>query len=59
MKMMADGDMPLVTSYGGSDIEFNTNGTKTSKSNSRLVFLSKFAVFEKVYKGKWSLLISR
>lgn len=38
MKTMADGDMPLVTSYGGSELEFNTNGTKTSKSNSRLVF---------------------
>lgn len=31
--------MPLVTSYGGSEIEFGANG-KVSKSNSRSVFLS-------------------
>lgn len=33
--MMADGDVPLVTSFGG-DIEFGGNG-KTGKSNSRSV----------------------
>lgn len=28
--------MPLVTSYGGSEIEFGTNGSKLSKANSRM-----------------------
>ncbi|XP_069364048.1 PTB domain-containing adapter protein ced-6 isoform X1 [Maniola hyperantus] len=32
---MAEGDMPLVTSYGGSEIEYGANGTKVSK-NSRM-----------------------
>lgn len=43
MKMMADGDVPLVASFGGSEIEFGgANGTKTvpGKTNSRSVFLN-------------------
>lgn len=34
---MADGDVPLVTSFGGSEIEFGANGTKVTRTNSRLV----------------------
>lgn len=39
--MMADGDVPLVESFGGSEIGFGANGTKTvaGKTNSRSVFL--------------------
>ncbi|XP_037967723.2 PTB domain-containing adapter protein ced-6 isoform X1 [Plutella xylostella] len=33
--MIAEGDVPLVTSFGGSEIEFGANGTKL-KSNSRM-----------------------
>ncbi|CAH0716890.1 unnamed protein product, partial [Brenthis ino] len=32
---MAEGDVPLVTSFGGSEIEFGANG-KVSKTNSRM-----------------------
>lgn len=46
---MADGDVPLVTSFGGSEIEFNANGSKVTRApNSRLVdstFAFKFDVF--------------
>lgn len=35
---MAEGDVPLVTSFGGSEIEFGGNGTKMTKANSRFVF---------------------
>lgn len=34
---MAEGDVPLVTSFGGSEIEFGGNGTKMTKANSRFV----------------------
>ncbi|CAK1593394.1 unnamed protein product [Parnassius mnemosyne] len=33
---MADGDVPLVTSFGGSEIEFGANGTKVTRTNSRM-----------------------
>ncbi|XP_047038410.1 PTB domain-containing adapter protein ced-6 isoform X1 [Helicoverpa zea] len=33
---MAEGDMPLVTSYGGSEIEFGANGSKVTRTNSRM-----------------------
>lgn len=36
---MADGDVPLVKSFSGNEIEFGANGTKVSRANSRLVFL--------------------
>lgn len=35
---MAEGDVPLVTSFGGSEIEFGANGTKMTRANSRFVF---------------------
>lgn len=35
---MAEGDVPLVTSFGGSEIEFGGNGSKMTKANSRFVF---------------------
>ncbi|KAJ8707059.1 hypothetical protein PYW08_011193 [Mythimna loreyi] len=33
---MAEGDVPLVTSFGGSEIEFGGNGSKMTKANSRM-----------------------
>lgn len=42
--MMADGDVPLVKSFAGSEIEFGANGTKvTTKANSRFVQTSRFS----------------
>ena len=37
--------MPLVTSFGGSEIEFGGNGSKMTKANSRFVFLFLAKVF--------------
>ncbi|XP_028033779.1 PTB domain-containing adapter protein ced-6 [Bombyx mandarina] len=34
--MMADGDVPLVNSYLGSEIEYGANGSKSGKTNSRM-----------------------
>ncbi|XP_072937482.1 PTB domain-containing adapter protein ced-6-like [Epargyreus clarus] len=36
--MMAEGDVPLVTSYGGSEIECGANGTKRNNRMSTLLF---------------------
>ncbi|XP_075988278.1 PTB domain-containing adapter protein ced-6 isoform X2 [Anticarsia gemmatalis] len=33
---MAEGDVPLVTSFSGSEIEFGANGTKMTRANSRM-----------------------
>lgn len=35
---MAEGDVPLVPSFNGSEIEFGGNGSKMTKANSRFVF---------------------
>lgn len=43
---MAEGDVPLVTSFGGSEIEFGGNGSKMTKANSRFeIFFFATTVF--------------
>lgn len=41
---MAEGDVPLVKSFSGSEIEFGANGTKMTRANSRFVFFFQFLI---------------
>lgn len=55
--MMADGDVPLVKSFTGNEIEFGANGTKvTTRANSRFVLtVSRFSLNVRLFTELRSL----